>query len=170
MKAAACKAETKQWHDFKLFFWIVSQVEWSSLDNSRKPAPVSAKNPRPRYPHDRFPPCPANSIEYTAKSCIFTQTHVMLDSCRKTRANPRRNVQSPHRFSRNESRVTEKKVSSNFTKTALFNRKVSQRSKISRKPRRSESARFFINLHVCKTRLFSFETTELKDAPPVRES
>ncbi len=51
-----------------------------------------------------------NSREYTAKSCNFTQTHVMLDLYRKTRANSRRNVQSPPRFSRNESRVTEKKV------------------------------------------------------------
>ncbi len=49
------------------------------------------------------------SIEYTAKSCIFVQTHVMLDSCRKTRANSRQTVQSSPRFSRNESRVPREK-------------------------------------------------------------
>ena len=55
------------------------------------------------------PPAPPNSIENTANSCIFTQTHVMLDPCRKTRANLRRNVQSHPRFSRNESRDPRKK-------------------------------------------------------------
>ena len=87
------------------------------------------------------------SREYTEKSCIFTQTHVRFDSCRKTRDKPRRNVQSPSRFSRNESRVTEKKVYSNWTKTAFLGRKVEQSSKFSCKARGAESARIFTNLH-----------------------
>ena len=92
----------------------------------------------------------AKSIECTAKSCIFTQTHVMLDPCGKTCANSRRNMQNPHQFSRNESRVTEKKVARNFTKMAFFDQKVLQCSNFSRKASGCESARFFTNLHVCK--------------------